>query len=208
MDIPGQILQFLFPEPCCHCGQGPALCGWLLCGDCRPSLRLRPRELDGGGMVRQAWFLAPYNGPVGSLVRRTKYRPDPAMMARLAGLLAGSLPALPPVCAVVHVPTSARRRMRRGFDQAAVLAEAAARRMDRPHRFLLRRHDPGEQAGRSPAARKAGLSFRFSARGQVPREILLVDDVRTTGSTLDACAMALLGAGCRSVYAVVLASAG
>jgi ComF family protein len=207
MDLLGSILHFAFPEPCISCGGGADLDGWPLCEDCRLP-RVSPKDMGAGPLVSRVWSLAPYSGPMGALVRRAKYRPDAYLMRRLAGLMADSLPVLPAVDAVVHVPTSSVRQLQRGFDQAGVLAAATASKLQVPHAGILRRADQTEQAGRGRAARMCGLSFRFTVRGVVPKSVLLVDDVRTSGATLDACALALLGGGARNVQAVVLASNG
>jgi predicted amidophosphoribosyltransferase len=107
-----------------------------------------------------------------------------------------------PVDAVTWPPTTARRRRRRGFDQAELLARAAARHLGRPARSTLRRLG-GPQAGRAASARWSGA--RFVGRGHQPGRLLLVDDVVTTGATLGHAAAALRSAGALEVHAVALA---
>jgi predicted amidophosphoribosyltransferase len=112
----------------------------------------------------------------------------------------------PPTGAVVTwAPTGARRRGRRGFDQAELLARALARRWGLPCRSTLRRAPGPPQAGRRGAQRRANPAF--GVRGPAPKAVLLVDDVATTGATLTAAARALRVGGAVEVRAVVVAHA-
>ena len=107
---------------------------------------------------------------------------------------------------VTWAPTSARRRRRRGYDQAELLARAVAWRLGVPCRRLLRRVDDprGPQTGRTRAERLAGPTF--VARRRVRGVVLVVDDVVTTGATLRAAETALLAGGARSVRSIAAAA--
>jgi predicted amidophosphoribosyltransferase len=108
--------------------------------------------------------------------------------------------------AVVAVPPQRGRRRRRGFDPAGVLAERFAARAGAPLVGCLRRRDRSAgqlRAGRAERRRAGRLVIE--PLGPAPPAILLVDDVHTTGATLDACARALRDAGCRRVAAVTYA---
>jgi len=145
-----------------------------------------------------------YEGGARQLVTGIKYRNDRRVLSRLADGLATLL--TPPAGAVVTwIPTTAARRRHRGFDQAALLARAVARRWQLPCRALLDRPAGSAQTGRTLAERQQGvaLAVRTGCRLRVP--VVLVDDVVTTGATLRSGAAALRAAGAPWVGAVTLA---
>ena len=129
----------------------------------------------------------------------------------MAAHVVHALPAgfFDPGVTLVPVPAHPGRLRRRGYDHADLLARAIAARTGQPVAVALARaggrsaHQRG--AGRADRLRGGGLSVR--ACGPAPARCLLVDDVRTTGATLEACALALASAGARRVDAVAYAQA-
>jgi len=110
--------------------------------------------------------------------------------------------------AIVAVPAHPVRRRTRGFDPAELLARALARKTGlRPARALRRSAAPSRQLGASREARREAARLGFAARGPAPRNVILVDDVYTTGATLSACALALKQAGAERVVAITWARA-
>jgi ComF family protein len=106
---------------------------------------------------------------------------------------------------VTWAPTSTARRLRRGFDQAELLARAVARRWGLPVQPLLHRLPGPAQSGRSAAERRHNPAFAVDRR--VPPVVVVVDDVITTGATVTAVARALRAAGAVGVHATVAARA-
>jgi predicted amidophosphoribosyltransferase len=111
-----------------------------------------------------------------------------------------------PERALVPVPLHPSRRRRRGFNQAAILAAALARRTGLALADGLTRSGPrGTQVGRPRSERLAGAPGIIQAHAPIPARVVLVDDVATTGATLAACARALRAAGALDVRAVTFA---
>ncbi|QTF91487.1 phosphoribosyltransferase family protein, partial [Halomonas sp. BM-2019] len=107
--------------------------------------------------------------------------------------------------AVVPVPLHPRRARERGFDQAEWLARRLARRLEVPLRRARRvRHTPS-QRGLDRAERRANLRDAFRVEAALPPRVVLLDDVMTTGATLDALAAACRRAGAAEVEAWAVA---
>lgn len=127
-------------------------------------------------------------------------------------MLKAVLPILQPDTLAVPVPLHWLRLVRRRFNQAALLSRAIAQRAGLDHcpDALIRHRSTGNQDGKTRDARFANLVDAFSVpRRRVPlvedRNILLVDDVMTSGATFAAATEALFSAGARSVNVLCLA---
>jgi predicted amidophosphoribosyltransferase len=147
------------------------------------------------------WAAFAYVGAGRELLARLKYRNQRSCVRWVASAMAGVLPSGLVVDAVTWAPTSPRRRRRRGFDQAELLARALGRETGLPVVCLLNRVDAAGQTGRSRSQRYCAPAF--SPRRSPQSAVLVVDDVVTTGATLQAAASALIRAGCGHVEAVV-----
>lgn len=172
----------------------------------------------------RARSLFPYEGPAGDAIRAMKYGPSggpaaPAAAAIARRLLAEGIrarwtglfpPAFRPL--VVPVPIRPLKYLRRGFNLPSLLAESLAREAGWPCDLsrLERRSDRGPQAGRPAAGRQDNVegAFRTRRRGAaLPADVLLVDDVLTSGATAAACALALKRGGARHIVVVTVARA-
>jgi ComF family protein len=188
----------------------------VFCSACAATIAPPPEpdEIDGAS-PRLADILAfgAFGGALAIALRRLKYQDRPDLgaplghLARRTARLAGLTADL-----VIPVPLHPRRLVERGYNQAALLAAEVAIELDAPlaARALIRlRHTP-QQARSDRASRLGNVREAFRARHPLTlrgRRVVLVDDVATTGSTLTACAEALLAAGAASVTAVVIARA-
>jgi predicted amidophosphoribosyltransferase len=151
----------------------------------------------------EAWAPYAHEGPARELVVALKFR---GLLAA-ADLLAAPLAAGPrgrrllAGATLVAVPADPHRQRRRGFDHAALIAQALARRSGRPMVACLHRPPAPRQLGAGRAARLARASRTAPVAGEMaPERVVLVDDVHTTGATLEACAKALRSAGARTVH--------
>jgi ComF family protein len=183
------------PPGCARCGHPGA---GALCGACGAS----PPAFDA---VRAGGL---FGGPLADAVHALKYGGRPALARPLGTWLAARAP-LSPGAAVASVPLARGRRIERGYDQAALLADALAHASGaRRVRAVLRRvRETPPQVGKTRAERARNVARAFEATRPVSGDIVLVDDVVTTGATADAAAGALRRAGARSVVVVALARA-
>jgi ComF family protein len=204
--------HFVLPAWCAGCDARlpwrPSPLG--LCATCArrlPPPPPAPRLATLDGLIA-AWS---YRPPIDEVVRRLKY----GRLEYLAGDLAVGMAAAAASASghdyITAVPLHWRRRLERGYDQAALLAASVASRISLPYRAtLVRSRATPPQAARSAAARKANVAGAFRCRaGSKPAlrgvRVLLVDDVATTGATLEAAGRALKQGGAARVTALVAA---
>ena len=154
----------------------------------------------------QVWIHSRYEGAIKKLVRGLKYERKKSAVAVLAPLLDDLLPYFHKPPLVSYAPTTTARHRQRGYDHAAMLARELAKIRGWEFAPTLVRLDQSRQVGSS---RKERISNKIEYRVCTEvkdRTILLVDDVVTTGSTLELAAKSLRGAGATHVSAAVLAS--
>jgi ComF family protein len=150
--------------------------------------------------------------PVTRLLHRFKYTPDVTLAPTLGSLLADCRLLPGPYDVVIPVPLHSDRLRWRGFNQALLLAQPLARRRNlRIEPFALTRTRPTRpQVGLNDRERHKNIAGAFAVHdpGAVRGlSVLLVDDVYTTGATVNECARALRAAGVRKVEVLVLARA-
>lgn len=227
-------LDLLYPRHCQHCGAPadaarffcweclsdfhyiqPPFCS--LCGDPVPGhidheyrcvfcSRKRPSFDGARSAVR-------YEGAAGLSIRAIKYQSATWLIPDLTSLLEACLRAhydLLPFDAVCYVPLHAVKQRERGFNQAEMLARglARARRLPLQMNLLRRIKDAGSQTRLTASQRASNVSGVFRAERPQRTEglkLLLVDDVMTTGATVNECARMLKGAGAESVHVLTVA---
>ena len=204
-------VETLLPTDCGGCDRALRVeDGRRICARCAALLprTLLPLASPPAGLAT-AWSWDSYDGPAARTLRRGKYRPDPGAVADVAERLAEAAGGrLPRVERVVPVPQIWTSSLRRGFSPVDRLAETVAERLGVPCDPLLARVGGQAQASLGPAERAQNVRFAFWARAPVaPQDLLLVDDVVTTGATAAACARELLVGGARRVHLLALASA-
>lgn len=164
------------------------------CVDCPPA---------GVDRARAAFL---YDGPVADAIKSMKFVGNHGVGRHLSAAMALTVSGIG-ADLVTWVPLSRRRRTRRGFDQAEMLARALAKDILIPlRRSLVRTRDTRSQARRKGADRRAALRGAFRLTGDAPpQRVLLVDDVLTTGATAAECARTLKAGGAREVVLVTAA---
>jgi ComF family protein len=152
-----------------------------------------------------------YGGALATAITRFKYGNVPELARPLGALLANEAMKIQIAhgAVVVPVPLHPSRLYERGFNQAALLARPVAKVLGLAldARTLARVRPTAKQAELDRDARLKNVLGAFWARREIRTPVLLIDDVRTTGATQEACADALRGARCPLVQFLVLAIA-
>lgn len=219
-DLMQSLLDLLFPPRCVACGAaGAVLCAACLAQARAPELPLCERcgraLLSGerglcpacrAGYAPEVLALiraaAVHEGPVRDAVLALKYRRQRRLALPLGDMLAEAVTRLdlrPDI--IVPVPLHASRKRQRGYNQAELLARRCASRLRLPCEpgLLVRQRATPPQVGLSGAPRRANVAGAFAIASPAQaaaylsgKRVLLLDDVTTTGSTLDAAATALV----------------
>lgn len=221
MRIIEELFNIVAPHECVGCGAE----GALLCGQCSGGLASLPPRcyrcqrwsddfLTCQPCRRQTplssvWTVTTYNGAAKEVIRRLKFERARAGAETIAEMLAHAYTGTDDVL-VTYVPTANVRVRQRGYDQAALIAKALARRLQRPCLPLLARIGSQRQLGQLRQTRKQQMLHAFrpiNLSATQNKHILLVDDVLTTGATCEAAASVLKQAGAKRVSAIVFAVA-
>lgn len=221
------LVDFTFPLRCTGCGSWDT----LLCDGCRANLpaiappfcaRCGAPQPDGPLGVCPNCMRNPltsldaavacyrFEGVIQHAIHDLKYRGISALAVPFGELLGAQLAErFPAATVVVPVPLHPARQRARGYNQALLLARAAAAAAALPlwDDLLVRTRDTPSQTALNAAGRRQNVRSAFACqRPEVAGQgVILVDDVITTGATLDACAATLKAAGARSVWACTLA---
>ena len=220
------LLDLFYPEYCVACQRRARdlLCGACyedmpeidrpVCGRCGmpsafevhgcDSCRSRDYAFEGARAALR------YDGVGQEIVHAIKYRGRVEAVERLAvplmfGALAEGVPEYRKFDSVAPVPMRRGRRLKRGFNQAELLARGVAERISLPVSDKLRSvRKTMDQVELTAEERMANVRGAYAARGSCSGRVLLVDDVFTTGATLDSCSRALVEAGAEEVFALSL----
>lgn len=223
MRVIEQIFRLLAPHYCLSCGvEGRLLCAW--CAEaalpetesrCYRCNRLTDSSAVCSSCRRQSalshlWVRTEYSETAKMLIHSMKFKYSGEAADVIAAELMNTLPALPPRTVIVHVPTASRHMRERGFDHALRIARGLSKESNQQFIPALARLGQARQVGSSRMTRIKQMQDVFRVRpfhDMNGARILLVDDVLTTGATIEAAARALKAAGAKSVDAVIFAKA-
>lgn len=221
----GQILIKLFvPYFCVGCGYP----GDMLCAKCRlQAIRIVNQQhchvcklpISDAVFVHQECEIYTYLAGVlvatyytalpRKIVRQIKYRFLSELVTVEAKIMAAQFQDLLSGATLVPIPASRRRRWWRGFNQSELLCKSLAHSAGANYAELLSRsRHVSSQVGKGKSDRLANLQGVFQVNKTVqklPDKIILIDDVMTTGATLEQCAKVLLEAGASEVWGAVFA---
>jgi ComF family protein len=218
-------LSVLFPPGCAGCG----IPGTSWCRVCQAKIKRIAEplcsscgaHLPGGKpcsdcvveilSLRGVRCLAYYEGVFQKVILHLKYQGDRSLAAFLSTQLVEVIERAGwQFEMVLPVPLGPQKLKSRGYNQAALLASEIARSFHQPQNdhILIRNQDTRSQVGLEPEERFRNVAEVFTAQPAVRgKTILVIDDVFTTGATLEACAQALYAAGANAVFGAALARA-
>lgn len=226
-DIADDFLSLFLPRPCLSCGAHLVRGEEVLCTGCMLDMARTDFHLKRGNMLEQAFWgrcrveraaaFSVYNrgSRIRKLIHLLKYsgRKDIGLM--LGGLYGSVLAEsgfTEGIDMLIPVPLDPARERRRGYNQSTCIADGIALHCRLPVRndILYRTGKSGSRTSRSRYERWENVEGLFAVHkpGEITgRHILLVDDVITTGSTVEACVAALQSGGDAMVSVVALAAA-
>jgi len=217
------FLDLFFPQFCVGCNTE----GFLLCKKCEkniikigeqvcPScLRLNKngkicqkcaKNFEINGVLVGAYF---EEGPIKEMIHNFKYNHALELKKNLAKIMVNALPADLKIDVITFAPLHHQRLAERGFNQAEILAQEVSKNIKIPsEELLVKTRYTKRQVGLSGKKRRTNLEGVFKvhkAESLKGKRILIVDDVTTTGATLNECAKVLKNAGVKEVWGLVVA---
>lgn len=219
-----EIIDWLFPPACLGCGKE----GVVICQECFSSIQLVPKNVCnfcGDFTSKQGRCprcekhkpsysgfraFAYYDGIIRTAIHKLKYQNDIGIGNYLAELLKTELLRTNwEIDTIVPVPIGEEKRKTRGYNQAERLAKPLASLTSIEYKplALKRIRESASQVGLDRSARQANVKDAFIAQANLIKDktILIVDDVFTSGATMEACSSELLYAGAKKIYCLTLA---
>lgn len=214
-----RILNVFAPHRCCSCG----INGAILCESCKEYIEVERFEgciichkPNRGGVcsgcqkslpVYQAWCAGERKGVLKQLLDAYKFENKRAGASLLVELLDETVPILPPGVVVMPIPTLLRTVRVRGFDHAGLVVRYFARKRGLKVARLLERKSRATLhfMGRTERQKLGPELFRLRHGVVVPKHVLVVDDILTTGTTARAAANLLLKSGAERVDLAIIA---
>ena len=214
------IVDWIYPRRCVGCGRE----GAYICGECEGGMRgVLPICPECGNDNRAGWRHKEcesaidrlivrwrYHGVVKRLIKKIKFESSWGMVEEIGRMWTGELATCRGENWVVSsVPMYVKKRKARGFNQAELLGRELAKYIGAEYlELLVRNRETVPMFGLKRKEREANVGGSFEVvleEGCLPRKVMLVDDIWTTGSTIRECAKTLRSAGVEEIWGVALA---
>lgn len=214
-----KIIGWFAPHECLGCGaEGSLVCEWCLPDFVQPlpdrcyvchAVSINSRVCSKHrSPVRHVWVHTHYTASAKRILHKLKFERASAAADPIAQLLVDTLPYFDANKTIIsHIPTASRRVRMRGYDQAECIARRVAQLKGVPYRPVLARLGHTRQVGANRDRRKTQLqhAFRLIDFTVSDKHIVLIDDVVTTGATIEAAALCLKSADVKHIDAAVFA---
>jgi ComF family protein len=213
MKLIQMLLNLIYPPRCMFCHSFLKKGENAICRSCRenlPVLSEKNRGIILKGIPRCS-SLFRYEGDIRQAILRYKFHGLSFYSREFAALMTENLTDEELACDVITwVPLSRKRKRTRGYDQARLLAEALAAGSSIPcSGLLVKQREAAPQSGSGGREeRKANIRDAYRTKNEIDirgKTVLLVDDIVTTGATLEECAAVLSSAGAACIKAVTIA---
>jgi ComF family protein len=211
------MLEFVAPHLCCGCGK----IGSLLCDHCKYDIITESllgcvvcNQVNSDGICpkhlmtyKKAWLVGIRSGALQRLIGSFKFQNTKAAAENLASLLDARLPVLPASTLLVPIPTTSAHIRQRGYDHLQLISEYFALKRDLPIARVLSRGNTATQHGANRTTRleQAQSAFRLTGSIDPAATYLILDDVVTTGATIQEASKLLYAAGARTIFVGALA---
>lgn len=200
-------IDLIFPSVCEGCGR----VDFRWCPVCLEELASQPLALQPipSDELISLYATGIHEGKLQAAIQALKYSDSRDLAIPLGNRLVLAIQSLNwKIDTIIPVPLHTSRLQKRGYNQAYLLSQQVAQTMQIDCNIsLLQRHrDTPHQVGLNASERRENVKDAFIAvpDGVADKSILIIDDVVTTGSTLNACAIALFSAGARQVYGLTV----
>ncbi|MBN2041410.1 MAG: ComF family protein [Spirochaetes bacterium] len=223
-----RLLDFFAPSCCINCGKNIKYEDAYLCGKCLSEIRFISGQSDSSSAdlkdnycatdsdrqfyVRKNITIADYSGVMKEILHHYKFNKVRRLYKHLTELAYNEIEQFQDITEIVtSVPVNRIKKWRRGFNQSELIAKAVAKRLNKKYATLLKdRYKFETQKKLNYRDRFLNIINRYkiiSDKHIKNRNILIIDDIFTTGATLNECARILMSAGANNVYSLTIARA-
>ncbi|MCX5749306.1 MAG: ComF family protein [Candidatus Saganbacteria bacterium] len=196
------LLNFLFPSKCYVCGN---IDGKPFCFSCQNKIKFICETKD------NTTFITEYSGVIKKAIKCLKFRKKRRIAEVLGNIIAENAPRVKADC-IIPVPLHENRHKQRGFNQSEMISGPLSVKLDAPvySNVLIRKKETKPQFGLHKNERLKNIKGAFSMinRGMIfNKNIILIDDIYTTGATINECSKTLLDNGAKNVRSILLSKA-